>query len=37
MTQKLRVIREFKDKEFDDAVVAVLEEDKELLNKLARV
>ena len=37
MTQKLRVIKEFKDKEFDDAVLAVLEEDKELLQKLARV
>ena len=37
MAQKLRVIREFKDKEFDDAMVAALEEDKKLLKKLARV
>ena len=37
MAQKLRVLGEFKDKEFDYAMVAALEEDKELLKKLARV
>jgi hypothetical protein len=37
MAQKLRVLREFKDKEFEDAMVAALEEDKDLLKKLARV
>ena len=37
MAQKLRVLKEFKDKEFEDAMVAALEEDKELLKKLARV
>jgi hypothetical protein len=37
MTQKLRVLREFKDKEFDDAMAAALAEDKDLLKKLAKV
>ena len=37
MAQKLRVLKEFKDKEFDVAMVAALEDDKELLKKLARV
>lgn len=37
MAQKPRVPREFRDKEFDDSMVAALEEDKELLKKLARV
>jgi hypothetical protein len=37
MAQKPRVLREFKDKEFDHAVVVALEEDKELLKKLSRV
>lgn len=37
MAQKLRVLKEFKDKEFEDAMVEALEEDKELLKKLARV
>ncbi len=37
MGRKLRVLREFKDKEFDHAVVAALEEDRELLKELARV
>jgi hypothetical protein len=37
MAQKLRVLGEFKDKEFDNAMVAALEEDKELLKKLAKV
>jgi len=37
MAQKLRALKEFRDKEFEDAMVAALEEDKELLQKLARV
>ncbi len=37
MAQKLRALKEFRDKEFEDAMVAALEEDKELLEKLARV
>jgi len=37
MAQKLRTLREFKDKEFDDAMTVVFEEDKELLKKLAKV
>ena len=37
MAQKLRVLREFRDKEFDDAMVAALEEDRNLLKKLAKV
>jgi len=37
MAQKLRVAREFEDKEFDDATVKVLREDKQLLEKLAKV
>jgi hypothetical protein len=37
MAEKLRALREFKDKEFDNAMVAALEEDKELLKKLAKV
>lgn len=37
MAQKLRVLKEFKDKEFDDAMVTALEDDKELLKKLAKV
>ncbi len=37
MAQKLRALKEFRDKEFEDAMLAALEEDKELLEKLARV
>jgi hypothetical protein len=37
MAQKLRAVKEFKDKEFDEAMLAVLEQDKELLKKLAKV
>jgi len=37
MAQKLRALKEFKDKEFEDAMVAALKEDRELLQKLARV
>ena len=37
MAQKLRVLRVFTDKEFDDAMAAALEEDKELLEKLAEI
>jgi hypothetical protein len=37
MAQKLRAPKEFEDKEFDDAMAVVLKEDKELLEKLARV
>ena len=37
MAQKLRTVKEFKDKAFDEAMFAVLEEDKELLKKLAKV
>ncbi len=37
MAQKLRVSKEFKDKEFDDAIAKALEEDKELLEELAKV
>ncbi len=37
MAQKLRVLGEFEDKEFDDAVLKALKEDKALLKKLAKV
>jgi hypothetical protein len=37
MAQKLRTLKEFNDREFDAAVTAALEEDKELLKKLAKV
>jgi hypothetical protein len=37
MAQKLRTVKEFKDKEFDEAMLLVLEQDKELLRKLAKV
>lgn len=37
MAQKLRIVREFKDQEFDDAMVAALQEDKKLLKELAKV
>ncbi len=37
MAQKLRVAKEFKDKEFVDAMVRVLREDRELLERLAKV
>jgi hypothetical protein len=37
MAQKLRVPKEFKDEEFDDAMKTILREDRELLEKLAKV
>jgi len=37
MAQKLRTVKEFKDKEFDEAMLAVLEQDEELLKKLAKL
>jgi len=37
MVQKLRGFREFEDKEFDAAMIASLQKDKELLKKLAKV
>lgn len=37
MAQKLRVAKEFKDREFDDAMTVVLTEDKALLERLAKV
>ena len=37
MAQKLKVAKEFKDKEFDSAMARLLHEDRELLEKLAKV
>jgi len=37
MAQKLRVAKEFNDKEFEDAMKRVLEEDRTLLQRLAKV
>jgi len=37
MTQKLRMAKEFKEKEFDDAMNRILQEDKTLLERLAKV
>lgn len=37
MAQKLRTVKEFEDKEFDNAMVAALEKNKDLLKKLAKV
>ncbi len=36
MAQKLKVAKEFDDREFNDAMKIVLEEDAELLRKLAK-
>lgn len=37
MAQKLKAAKEFEDKEFENAMELVLEEDTELLEKLARI
>jgi len=37
MAQKLQVAKEFKEKEFDDAMDRVLQEDRTLLEQLAKV
>jgi hypothetical protein len=37
MGQRLRVLREFRDKELNDAMAAALEEDRELLKQLVKV
>ncbi len=37
MAEKLRVPKEFEDREFDDAMEAILTEDRQLLEKLAKV
>ena len=37
MAQKLRTVKEFEDKEFEDAIIVALEKNKDLLKKLAKV
>ena len=37
MAQKLKAAKEFKDREFDGAMAILIHEDRELLEKLAKV